>query len=117
MTDAFFDNWTTQLRKGLLEMCILSVIRSERLYGYDIVKRLRQIEGLVISEGTIYPILSRLKKEGLMDTYLEESPEGPARKYYRLTARGKAMLGKMKTVWSNITAGVQSARGLKGTGE
>ncbi len=108
MTDAFFDNWTTQLRKGLLEMCILSVIRSERLYGYDIVKRLRQIEGLVISEGTIYPILSRFKREGLVASTIEESSEGPPRKYYQLTGAGRRQLQQMNRYWRVIGSGVDT---------
>ena len=83
MTERFMDNWSTQLRKGLLEFCILNALVSERLYGYDIVRRLRKITCLVISEGTVYPILSRLKRDGFVSTTLEESPEGPARKYYR----------------------------------
>src|SRR5690348_9889842 len=65
MDTAFFANWTTQLRKGILELCVLSAIRGQRLYGYDIVKTLRTLDGLVMSEGTIYPILSRFKREGL----------------------------------------------------
>ena len=117
MDESFLGNWATQLRKGILEYCVLSALAEAPLYGYDIVRQLRDIECLVISEGTIYPILSRLKKEGLVDTYLEESPEGPARKYYRLTARGKAMLEKMKAAWTDITAGVRRACGLKGTEE
>ena len=59
------DNWTTQLRKGLLELCMLNVIGRGRIYGYDIVRHLRDVDALVVSEGTIYPILSRLKRDGL----------------------------------------------------
>jgi PadR family transcriptional regulator PadR len=79
MEDRFFENWATQLRKGVLELCILNAISGRRLYGYDIVRKLRDIDGLVISEGTIYPILSRLKKENFVETSIEESNEGPAR--------------------------------------
>lgn len=110
MTDRFFDNWTTQLRKGVLELAILDALAARRLYGYDLVKRLGEIEGLVISEGTIYPILSRLKRDGLVETTLEESPEGPARKYYRLTDRGEGMLDDMHGRWSAIAAGIESIR-------
>ncbi|MCK4626536.1 MAG: PadR family transcriptional regulator [Phycisphaerae bacterium] len=106
MADGFFDNWTTQLRKGLLELCVLSAIRSQRLYGYDIVKRLREIEGLVISEGTIYPILSRFKREGLVSATIEESREGPPRKYYQLTSSGRRQLQQMIRYWRLIAAGV-----------
>ncbi|MDY7010056.1 MAG: PadR family transcriptional regulator [Planctomycetota bacterium] len=106
MADGFFDNWTTQLRKGLLELCVLSAIRSQRLYGYDIVKRLREIEGLVISEGTIYPILSRFKREGLVSATVEESHEGPPRKYYQLTPAGRQQLQQMIRYWRLIAGGV-----------
>jgi len=114
MNDPFLANWVTQLRKGILEFCVLNVLEDASLYGYDIVRRLRALEVLVISEGTIYPILSRLRKEGLLKTYLEESPEGPARKYYELTDRGKDMLAEMRHVWTRMTEGVQNARGMKG---
>ena len=82
MDNRFFDNWSTQLRKGMLELCVLNAIKGTSLYGYNIVRKLRDIKGLVISEGTIYPILSRLKRGGCVQTTLKESTEGPARKYY-----------------------------------
>ncbi len=62
MGSPFLDNWITQLRKGVLELCILNAMSDDDVYGYDIVKRLGQIDGLVVREGTIYPILSRLKR-------------------------------------------------------
>lgn len=110
MPDRFLDNWTTQLRKGILELCILNAMRGTRLYGYDIVKKLSQIEGLVIGEGTIYPILSRFKREGLVATSLEESSEGPARKYYHLTSRGEEHLARMNRHWESIKNGTDSLR-------
>ena len=108
MNERFLDNWSTQLRKGMLEFCILNAIRGTSLYGYDIVRTLRGIEGLVIGEGTIYPILSRLKREGLVGTMLRESSEGPARKYYELTANGEAMLKKMNAYWLVIKEGTDA---------
>lgn len=104
------DNWTTQLRKGLLELCILNVIGRERVYGYDIVKQLRGIDALVVREGTIYPILSRLKRDGLVKTSLEESPEGPARKYYELSKRGEQLLDEMNAYWDVLTNGIGMLR-------
>jgi len=114
MPDGFFDNWTVQLRKGLLEMCILTAMSSQRLYGYDLVRQLREIEGLVISEGTIYPILSRFKREGLVRTTLEESNEGPARKYYQLTDFGREIVARMIQTWQMIVTGVQTIHAEKG---
>lgn len=113
--DDFLANWVTQLRKGILEFCVLRVLEDTSLYGYDIVRQLRTLEVLVISEGTIYPVLSRLRKEGLLETYLKESSEGPARKYYQLTPRGKTMLEQMRQVWNNMAQGVANARITEGT--
>ena len=101
------ENWTTQLRKGLIEVCILNVLHKNEMYGYDIVKRLAEIPGLVITEGTIYPLLSRLKKSGIVETRLVESPSGPARKYYFLTKNGKATRRLMNACWNNLSTGVE----------
>jgi PadR family transcriptional regulator PadR len=104
------DNWTTQLRKGVLELCILNIIGHDRVYGYNIVRQLRDIDSLVVSEGTIYPILSRLKRDGLVRTSLEESSEGPARKYYELTHRGEQLLGDMNSYWDKLSRGVSDLK-------
>ena len=111
MDNRFFDNWSTQLRKGMLELCILNSIRGTSLYGYDIVRKLRNIEGLVISEGTIYPILSRLKREGFVQTTIKESTEGPARKYYELTPKGEKILSQMNDYWKDIKTGTDILKG------
>ncbi len=100
--DTFYVNWTTQLRKGLLELAILNTLGSSPLYGYDIVRRLGGVDGLVITEGTIYPILSRLRTEEYVETYIEESPSGPARKYYRLSDTGRAELRRMNEHWQRL---------------
>jgi len=110
MDKKFFENWATQLRKGMLELGILNAICGDRLYGYDIVRRLRQIEGLLISEGTIYPILSRLKRQGLVATSIEESGEGPPRKYYQLSPVGEQMVAAMNDYWGKIKAGTDSLK-------
>lgn len=103
-------SWTTQLRKGALELAVLNAINGDRRYGYDIVRLLRQHEGLVIGEGTIYPILSRLKSEGLLRTSLEESPDGPARKYYEMTSRGREELRQMNGEWDTLVEGLGALR-------
>ena len=111
MEDKFFDNWATQLRKGMLELCILNSIKGTSLYGYDIVRKLRDIPSLVISEGTIYPILSRLKREGLLGTSIKESSEGPPRKYYELTEKGQNILQQMNEYWQDTRNGTDSLKG------
>jgi PadR family transcriptional regulator, regulatory protein PadR len=110
MHSRILENWNTQVRKGLLELCILNALRSGRLYGYDIVKTLRAVDGLVIGEGTIYPILSRFRTMDLVAAEIEESPEGPARKYYRLTKNGEACLDEMNAAWDRIQRGISDLR-------
>lgn len=94
--NAYFDNWTVQVRKGLLELRVLEALAEREQYGYELVKRLVELPGLGITEGTLYPLLSRLRVQGLVTTRLEESPEGPARKYYDLTPEGRACLDLMQ---------------------
>ena len=113
MGNRFFDNWLTQVRKGMLELCILNAIKGTSLYGYDIVRMLRDIDGLVITEGTIYPILSRLKQEGFVRTKITESTEGPPRKYYQLTAKGEKILSEMNDYWRDIKTGTDTLKGEK----
>ena len=110
MENGAIDNWQVQIRKGLLELCILNALHGERAYGYDIVKQLRDVEGLVIGEGTIYPILSRFRSQGLVESTIEDSPDGPPRKYYRMTPHGKRCLTEMNTAWDRIRAGVNTLR-------
>ena len=108
MTDSLMDvdNWTTQLRKGVLDLCILNLLAQGEIYGYDLVKRLAGVPGLVVTEGTVYPLLSRLRKAGLVDTRLQESSAGPARRYYALTADGKRVRTLMNAYWSDLAASV-----------
>ncbi len=116
MDEQLFNNWTTQMRKGLLQLCVLKAMSGQRLYGYDIVRQLRRIEGLVISEGTIYPILSRFKRDRLVRTSLEESSEGPARKYYQLTSQGQKLLTRMNQTWQIIVQGVRNIQSAQPKG-
>ena len=110
MTKDFELNWTTQLRKGIYELCILNALSSSRRYGYEIVQTLRSIDSLVVSEGAIYPILNRLKREAFVKTYIEESPGGPPRKYYELTGKGRKQLGVMNDRWESLQLGVENLR-------
>ncbi|MDP7639527.1 MAG: PadR family transcriptional regulator [Candidatus Hydrogenedentes bacterium] len=101
-----FANWTTQVRKGLLELCIVNLLARGELYGYDLVKRLADVKGLLVAEGTVYPLLSRLRKAGLLKTRLEESPSGPARKYYSLTRQGHRDRTRLNAYWNELNRGV-----------
>jgi len=107
----YFDNWTVQARKGLLDMCVLRALAGEERYGYELVKRLVDVPGLGLTEGTLYPLLSRLRVQGLVTTRLEESPEGPARKYYTLTPEGRRVLTLMEDYMDTLNKGSRSLRG------
>jgi len=91
----YLDNWIVQVRKGLIELCILNALEAEERYGYDLVRTLVDLPGLGVTEGTIYPLLSRLRAQRLVTTWLVESSEGPARKYYALTDRGRRIAALM----------------------
>jgi len=114
MNTEFEDNWSTQVRKGVIELCVLNALSGGRLYGYDIVRQLRDLDGLFIAEGTVYPLLSRLKREKFVRTRLEESPQGPARKYYELTDLGRRQLTAMNDYWRRIGEAVAELQ-RKGT--
>ena len=105
-----FDNWTVQMRKGLLELCVLNALFSCERYGYELVKTLTAIPNLGVTEGTLYPLLSRLRLAGLIASRLEESPEGPARKYYALTPLGHRVMAQMNTYLDRLNQGAQSLR-------
>lgn len=107
----FYDNWTVQVRKGVLELCILNSLAKEERYGYELVKALVAVPGLEVAEGTIYPLLSRLKLQGLLTTRLQESPEGPARKYYALTGDGREMAVIMNDYFEGIEGALDVLRG------
>ena len=112
--DPSFDNWTVQLRKGILEFCVLSAMKAETdsqgTYGYDLVRRLMKVKGLDVGEGSIYPLLSRLRKQGVVQSHLVESESGPARKYYKLTALGRARAGAMKSYYDEMQEAVNEIR-------
>lgn len=98
----------TQLRRGLLEYCVLALLRTGEEYGFEIVRRLSELDGLVISEGTIYPLLSRLRRDGVVTTTWQESTSGPPRRYYALTDRGQAALSSFAIEWHRVRDAVDS---------
>lgn len=89
------------MRKGLLEFCILLSISEGRVYSSDILDKLKQADLLVV-EGTLYPLLSRLRTQGLLDYQWEESRSGPPRKYFELTKAGERTLGELKVTWNEL---------------
>jgi len=110
------ENKTTQLRKGILELAILSALYRDTHYGYSLVRQMTAAGALDLKEGTIYPILSRLAKEGLVQTEWVESKQGPPRKYYSLTKAGRAMCEGLTDEFNRLVKLVQAAgqdKGLK----
>lgn len=91
-----------QLRRGVVEYCVLSLLADEELYGFDLVRRLADVDGMVISEGTIYPLLSRLRRQGWVTTRWVESESGPPRRYYGLTQDGQHALQDFAVEWQRF---------------
>lgn len=98
----------SQLRRGVVEYCVLSLLDDEPVYGFDLVRRLGEVGGMVISEGTIYPLLSRLRREGRVSTTWAESESGPPRRYYSLTPDGRASLTAFASEWRRFCDAVDS---------
>ena len=100
------DKWEVQLRKGCLELVILTSLWEGKLYGLEILRRLESDSDLVVSEGTVYPLLSRLKALGLVRGEWVESDAGHPRKYYSLTPAGKQRVVEMAAVWQQFSASI-----------
>jgi PadR family transcriptional regulator PadR len=103
------ENNKAQMRKGILEYCILSVISGNSCYASDIINRLKEARVIVV-EGTLYPILTRQKNGGLLSYRWEESPQGPPRKYYELTEEGRAYLEELDKSWDELVESINLIR-------
>ncbi len=102
------ENTKAQMRKGVLELCILSIISEKDVYPSDIIKQLKKHE-LTVVEGTIYPLLTRLKNAGLLSYYWQESTSGPPRKYFQITDLGKSFLGELTETWNKLVYAVNQS--------
>ena len=103
----------SQLRRGVLQFCVLALLRDGERYGFEIVRTLSEGDGLVTTEGTVYPLLARLRKEGVVETTWRESSSGPPRRYYRLTPAGRLLLDAFTAEWMRFRGSVDT---LLGTG-
>lgn len=99
--------WLGQLRRGVADRCVLALLARREWYGYDLAKALAQVH-LIAGEGTIYPLLARLRREKLVTTVWRESTEGPPRRYYTLTPEGKTELAQFREQWRQFTSSVES---------
>ncbi len=100
------ENTKAQMRKGVLEYCILSILQDEDAYTSEILDQLKEAKLLVV-EGTVYPLLTRLKNAGLLNYRWEESTSGPPRKYYGLTENGRIFLEELNNTWADLVAAVE----------
>lgn len=106
------DNAKAQMRKGILEYCILSILGRKDFYTSDIIKALKEND-LIVVEGTLYPLLTRQKNAGLLNYRWEESTQGPPRKYYSLTEIGRSYLKEMDESWDSLINSVNSIKNFK----
>jgi PadR family transcriptional regulator PadR len=95
--------WETQLRKGVVELAVLAAIARGETYGYRIVEGLQGLDGLALTESTVYPVLTRLARDGILAVRNAASPAGPTRRYYRLTSDGEARLHQLTESWRTIS--------------
>ncbi len=103
------DNTKAQMRKGVLEYCILLLLNGEPLYASDIIRSLKEVKMIVV-EGTLYPLLTRLKNSGLLAYRWEESTQGPPRKYYELTDNGRNFLAELESSWTELVDGIEKIK-------
>lgn len=106
------ENAKAQMRKGILEYCILSILAKQDLYTTDIINALKEYN-LIVVEGTLYPLLTRQKNAGLLKYRWEESTQGPPRKYYTLTETGRIYLKEMDETWDSLVQSVNAIKNLK----
>lgn len=101
-----------QMRKGVLELCILSIVSQQDAYASDIIEKLKEARMIVV-EGTLYPLLTRLKNEGLLSYRWEESTQGPPRKYYRITVEGQNAFDRVALSWKELVEAVDTLISIK----
>ena len=104
------NNWQTQLRKGLLDIVVLNLLQQGSWHGYEMVQALKQINGLKVREGNIYPILARLQTDGLVTSSSEPSRDGPPRKSFKLSRLGQKALAEMNAHWDQMTESIERVR-------
>lgn len=106
------ENAKAQMRKGILEYCILSILKQGDAYASDIIKKLKESE-LIVVEGTLYPLLTRQKNSGLLSYRWEESTQGPPRKYYALTNEGQDFLKNLDLAWKELVEAINAIKSNK----
>ncbi len=101
------ENFRSQMKKGILDLCVLKIVQVQECYASNISERLKKVDLLVV-EGTLYPLLTRMKNAGWIQYRWEESKSGPPRKYYQITEEGVSILQKLEKEWDSLTQSIQS---------
>lgn len=108
MNDEFLRKWKSQIKRGTLSFIVMQALSQQELYGYELIENIKNRAAIEIAEGTLYPLMNRLKKEALLDSKWVEQKSGIPRKYYFLTEAGKAMLLKMQAYWEELEKSIKS---------
>jgi PadR family transcriptional regulator PadR len=106
------ENAKSQMRKGMLEYCVLLLLRKRPSYASDIIQQLKDAE-LLVMEGTLYPLLTRLKNDGLLSYQWQESTQGPPRKYYALSPEGERFLSDLERVWTELSNTINYLKNIR----
>ncbi|MFN4152241.1 MAG: PadR family transcriptional regulator [Candidatus Sericytochromatia bacterium] len=106
MEEDSLKKWMSQVRKGSLELCILGLIKEKDIYAFELIQELEKIESLVLTEGTIYPLLKRLQGDELISSFWVESDNGPPRKYYKMTEKGNDFFSEMEKEWTKFNQAI-----------
>ncbi|WPO83873.1 PadR family transcriptional regulator [Chryseobacterium sp. JJR-5R] len=102
MNEEFIEKWQSQVKKGTLSFIVLLVLKETELYGYELIEKIKLLTHIEIAEGTLYPLMNRLKNENLLESKWVEQETGIPRKYYFLTETGQKTLGEMKIQWTGL---------------
>jgi len=108
MNDEFLRKWKSQIKRGTLSFIVLQALSQKELYGYELIENIKTKTTIEIAEGTLYPLMNRLKKESLLDSKWVEQESGIPRKYYFLTKEGQKMLIKMQAYWEELEKSIKS---------
>jgi PadR family transcriptional regulator PadR len=106
MHHEFVQNWFSQVKKGTLSYIILNILHNKEYYGYELTQEIKHYTDLEVAEGTLYPLLNRIKAEGLVESKWVEQESGIPRKYYTLSADGKATLYEMRKIWNELETSI-----------
>ncbi len=106
MNSEFVQNWLSQVKKGTLSYIVLNILNEKEFYGYDLIQEIKLHTTLEVAEGTLYPLLNKLKAEGIVESKWVEQPSGIPRKYYILSKEGKTTLDEMKKIWLTLETAI-----------